>query len=889
MATFSNLLFDTTGTYTLSVSDGSLTAATTATITVSPGAASQLVVTQTPATGTAGQALGTALKVAVEDAFGNTIASNASTISVTVASGPGSLASGSTTAIAATSGVATFSNLIFNTAGNYTLTVSDGSLTAATTGSVTVSPAAASKLVITQTPGGGTAGQALGTALQIAVADAFGNVVTSNSSTLAVTVANGPAGFASGSTTSIAAASGIATFSNLIFNTAGSYALSVSDGSLTGASSGSIPVSPAAATTLSIVQTPSTGAMNQALSPSLQVAIKDQFGNVVTGNSSSVTVALASGPGTFASGSTTSVTAVNGVATFSNLMLNATGTYTLSVSDGSLTGATSGNVTISSSSTASQLAITQSPTAGTAGQAMGTALSVAVENASGSTVTSNTSTVTVTVLSGPGGFASGSTTSVTAVNGVASFSNLILNTAGIYTLSVSDGSLTGATTSAITISPAAASKLALTQTPTTGTAGQALGTSLTVAIEDAFGNVLTGNSSSVTVALASGPAGFASGSTTSAAAVNGVATFSKLIFNTAGTYTLSVSGALLSGATSGSFTVSAAAASKLLVNQAPSAGVAGQALSPSLTVSVEDAFGNVVTGNSSTVTVSSAGPAQLASNSTASVAAVNGIATFSRALPRRDRLVYAQRQRWLAHGRHHGQLHRKLGRGEQALRLKRSGLEHGRTDAEPGRDRRRSGRLRQRNHQQHGNGHTLRGQRAGHFRERQHTVGRRSQWRRHVQQVDPGYGRQLYAERECRVTFERHVDCDHDQRRCGEQVGRLADARDGDRRGRAQSGRDRRHPGRVRQHGEFEHVERDARPEHGTGEVCQRQHPVGGCRQRRGHVQQPAPRHGRQLRPEGHQRLVDGCHFERHYRGRRGRYQDGDHSKFPRPAQPARP
>ena len=60
--------------------------------------------------------------------------------------------------------------------------------------------------------------------------------------------------------------------------------------------------------------------------------------------------------------------AVNGVATFSNLVLNTAGTYTLKATDGALTGATSGNLTVSPAA-ASQLVLQQSPTTGTAGQA----------------------------------------------------------------------------------------------------------------------------------------------------------------------------------------------------------------------------------------------------------------------------------------------------------------------------------------------------------------------------------------------------------------------------------------------------------------------------------------------------------------------------------------
>ena len=50
--------------------------------------------------------------------------------------------------------------------------------------------------------------------------------------------------------------------------------------------------------------------------------VEDQFGNIVTTDSSTVTISLASGPGGFATGSTISVAAVNGIATFSNLVLN---------------------------------------------------------------------------------------------------------------------------------------------------------------------------------------------------------------------------------------------------------------------------------------------------------------------------------------------------------------------------------------------------------------------------------------------------------------------------------------------------------------------------------------------------------------------------------------
>ena len=329
-------MLDTSGNYTLTVSDSGLTGATTGTISVTSGAANKLVVQQTPSTGTAGQALGT-LTVAMTDAYGNVLTGNTSTVTIAVASGPGGLTSTSTTSVQAVSGVATFSNLVLDTSGSYTLTVSDSGLTSATTGTISVSPAAASQLVLEETPTSGTAGQALSPSITAAVEDPFGNVVTSNTSNVTIAVASGPGGLTSGSTTLAEAANGVATFSSLILDTAGTYTFKVTDGSLTSATSGNIAVGAAAASKLVFQQTPTTGTAGQALSPSITVAVEDAFGNVLTSNTSTVTIAVASGPGGFTSGSTTSATVVNGVATFSNLVLDTSGNYTLAVSDSGLT------------------------------------------------------------------------------------------------------------------------------------------------------------------------------------------------------------------------------------------------------------------------------------------------------------------------------------------------------------------------------------------------------------------------------------------------------------------------------------------------------------------------------------------------------------------------
>ena len=448
--------------------------------------------------------------------------------------------------------------------------------------------AAATMLAIgSNAPRNGIAGKAWTPALTVDIENASGQIVTANSSTVTLKVASGPGVFASGSTTKAAAVNGVATFANLIFDASGTYSLIASDGSLTKATTAAITISPAAASKVAFQQMPTTGTAGQALSPSVKVAVEDQFGNVATGNTSTVTLTVGSGPGAFATGSTTSVAAVNGVAAFSNVLFDTPGTYTLGSSDSSLTKATSGKLTIGAAP-AAKLVFQQVSTSGTAGKTLSPSFKVAVEDQFGNVVTGNTSTVTIAVASGSGGFASGSTTSGAAVKGIATFTNLVLDVSGTYTLGATDGSLTETTSGALTINAAAAAKLAFQQVPAIGATGNALSPPVTVAVEDQFGNVVTGNSSSVTLKVSSGPGGFAVDSTTKVAAVQGVATFSNVILNSSGTYTLGASDGTLTGATSGNIVVTAAGASKLVFQTVPGSGTAGSALSPAVTVEVED-------------------------------------------------------------------------------------------------------------------------------------------------------------------------------------------------------------------------------------------------------------------------------------------------------------
>src|SRR5262249_36233269 len=146
-----------------------------------------------------------------------------------------------------------------------------------------------------------------------------------------------------------------------------------------------------------------------------------------------------------------------------------------------------------------------------------------------------------------------------------------------------------------------ATSLAFTQQPTNGETGVALTPAVTVSVRDQFGNTFTGDSSStVTLTLSSGT--FVGGSNTATAPVSaGVATFANLALSAPAPSPLTARDGGLTRATSNAFTIQTPA--KLSFTQQPGNGVAGSPLPPPVAVAVEDAGGNTVTGDSSTVTL----------------------------------------------------------------------------------------------------------------------------------------------------------------------------------------------------------------------------------------------------------------------------------------------
>src|SRR5205823_2141071 len=127
-------------------------------------------------------------------------------------------------------------------------------------------------------------------------------------------------------TTPVAAVSGVATFFVSLNKAGTGYTLTASATGFTPVTSTAFDIIPGTATQLAFTVQPSTTVAGAAISPAVQVTALDPAGNLVPGFTGSVTVTLGNNPGGSTLGGTTTVAAVNGVASFSTLTLDKTGT-----------------------------------------------------------------------------------------------------------------------------------------------------------------------------------------------------------------------------------------------------------------------------------------------------------------------------------------------------------------------------------------------------------------------------------------------------------------------------------------------------------------------------------------------------------------------------------
>jgi hypothetical protein len=626
VATFSGLSFDYVGQFTLGAVGSGLLAQPSTVITVLPAPATQLVVTEQPPT-SAIALLPFEATVTAEDQFGNPDTSFNGNVNLALSNNPGQSTLGGPLSVAATGGVAQFSELTLSKVSTgYAIQATSTGVTPVTTNSIAVTPGSASQLLISAQPPSGII-QDTPFSVSVSVADGGGNIVSNYNGAVTLAIAQGPDGASLDGTTTVDVSQGVAVFDDLTMTQASTgYSLAASSGSLPARTTGSFDVLPPTDYRFEVLnEPPASVAVNGKFG--LTVAAWDGLGNIDTAFRGVVKITLENNPGGARPGGTLSVSAQNGVATFSGISLNQVGTgYTLQVSSTGLGSeiTTPFNVT----TTATQLLVTSAPPAqGIAGSPF-TVIVVAAD-AAGYVDQTFQGAVTMAIGANPGSGQLGGTLTVSAVNGVATFTGLALDTSGAgYTLRASSSALGSVTTSPFTMSAAPAMELDVTaQPPATISANTPFG--VTVAAKDSFGNVDTSFNGAITVSLCAQDGSVLRSWTTSA--IRGEVAFTSLVASAGGTGDfLQVTSSSLPGSViqSNAFNVTPPATKLAVVTQAPKQVGAGQKFS--VAVEAVDSSGAVVAGYSGPITLAlSNNPTGATLGGTVTVNAVNGIATFS--------------------------------------------------------------------------------------------------------------------------------------------------------------------------------------------------------------------------------------------------------------------
>ncbi len=318
----------------LEATPGSAQATTTAELA---GPAAKVAFTQTPSFDYVGRPFGSSLIVSVEDASGNIVVGDGSTVTLKILTGPSGAKLNGTLIEQVQNGQAVFSGLSFSKAGTYTLQAADGNLTFAASDHITAALPPA-KLVFKQQPKTSIAGHDVAPAVTVYVEDSSGHLVTTDNSTVTLALGNALGATLNGATP-IQVLNGVATFTDLELTKTGSYFLLATDGLLKTVKSSSFTITAETSSghlVLQPIQNQTSTIVGKPFAQAVVIQDQDQFGNVITTEHSKVALSVVTGPAGGTLGGTFLVAMNKGVATFNKAFLSQAGSYTLAATDSSL-------------------------------------------------------------------------------------------------------------------------------------------------------------------------------------------------------------------------------------------------------------------------------------------------------------------------------------------------------------------------------------------------------------------------------------------------------------------------------------------------------------------------------------------------------------------------
>ncbi len=327
------------------------------------GPATHLVFTVQPSNTTANAVIVPAVKVTARDSSGQTATSFTGKVTLTITAGTG--ASGAALfgmkTVTAVAGVAVFPNLAIDDEGvGYMLSAVAPSVARGTSAPFDITPDVAGiELVFTAQPSATAEEATIQPAVRVTARERSGRTATrfARQVTLSIAPGTGDREAVLSGTTAVAAVAGVATFSNLRIDNAGTgYILVAASPGVAWATSAPFDVPPDVPDVeLVFTVQPGATAGEAPIRPAVQVTARESSGRTATRFTKKVTLSITPGTGdreAVLSG-TTRVAAVAGVATFSNLSIDKAGTgYILSATAPGRAGTTSAPFDITSGDSA---------------------------------------------------------------------------------------------------------------------------------------------------------------------------------------------------------------------------------------------------------------------------------------------------------------------------------------------------------------------------------------------------------------------------------------------------------------------------------------------------------------------------------------------------------
>ncbi len=509
---------------------------------------------------------GVTLTLQGKDGGGNNMTSGGATVvfSFTGGSSTGTIAPSPATDNGNGTYTATFTGVLAGVATTIHATI-DGAPVATTLPAVTVTPgviSAATSLVSVSSPTVSAAGTAT---LTLQARDAAGNALTTGGATVAFTISGGTSAGTIGSTTDNGNGTYTATFTAVTAGTPSTIGATIGAVSVT-STLPTITVTPGAASPATSLVTVSADTVASGAIVTLRLQAKDPSGNNLTSGGAAVVFSRSGGTSTGA----ISITADSGngvyTATFTGAIAGTQTTIGATIGGSAVT-TTLPTVTVKPGAIAAATSVVTASIDTLASGAIAT-LKLRAKDAAGNLLTAGGDSVVFTASGGSSTGAIGATADSGSGVYTAPFTGQAAGAATTIRATVNGATVTTALP-LMTVTPGAASQLAFTVQPSPSFVGSAIAPAIEVTARDPFGNTTAAFTGAVSVAIGANPGSGALTGTPSHNAVAGVATFNDLQIDQPGIgYTLTASASGLTGATSATFDMVAAAGTSAWSNAA---------------------------------------------------------------------------------------------------------------------------------------------------------------------------------------------------------------------------------------------------------------------------------------------------------------------------------